>query len=243
MEINIQNKGEITILKDIILPLQSSKVIFITGQADSGKTAMLETIKRYIDKKDISNFLIKQQDDFHNETVIEEIKTNQTKKEINRIISSLKIAELEQKYLNKKINTLSTSERQKLKLAKALYLNPHIILIDDIFSSFDQTTTNKLVKLIKMMKNRYKKTIIIATTNSEIIHQLADEVFLIDKGVIIFKGNKYELFENEKLIKKYGIRCPEVMEISNIIKKEKNVEIGYRDNINDLIKDIYRYIR
>lgn len=238
MELNLKNRGEITILNDIILPLSKSKIICIVGNNDSGKTSLLETVRDFIKRRKISSAIVSQEDNFSKDIVWLELSSKKS-----RIIKSLLIAGLNESYLDRKIKTLSTSEKQRLKLAKALENNPKVLLVDDIFNSFDTSSNLEIIKLFKLMKNRYQKTIIITTTNTEIIHALADEVFLIDNGLLVFKGSKYELFENNELLDCYGIKCPEIIEFSNIVKAKKNLEIGYRDNINDLIKDIYRYVR
>lgn len=240
MELNVQNQSEITLINDIILPLQPGKIIGIVGRGNSGKTALLETINYMIKARGISCSLVFQDDVFKHCLVSDEIGSRCKGK---RMAQSLMVAGLSKSYLRREIDTLSDSEKQKLKLALALATNPRVLLIDDVLRAFDSKSRKAFIKLLLLMKNRYHRTIIVATTDTDFVHKVADEIFIIDNGILTVKGNKYEIFENRALLKYYDIKCPEIIEFSNIVKSNKNVEIGYRDNINDLIKDIYRYLR
>ena len=65
----------------------------------------------------------------------------------------------------------------------------------------------------------------------------------MDKGNIVYSGLKNKLFKDTNLLVKYGLEIPKLIEMVDIINKRKNVDLGYRNDINDLVKDIYRYAR
>ena len=77
----------------------------------------------------------------------------------------------------------------------------------------------------------------------EFVNKIADRVILLDKTKIVLDDGKYEVFKQEDKIKKLNILPPKTIAFSNKVLKEKNIKIGYRDEINDLIKDIYRYVK
>ena len=92
------------------------------------------------------------------------------------------------------------------------------------------------------MKQRYNKTIIILSYNLDFLIEISDYLYVINEGQKIFEGTKQDVFKNDKILEKNGIRSTKTIEFSKLVEKEKGIKIGYRDNINDLIKDIYFYV-
>ena len=93
------------------------------------------------------------------------------------------------------------------------------------------------------MKLRYGKTIIIFSKDTDFVHQISDYVYLFNNGKILLEGDKYEVLTNTKILKQNNLNKPKLIEFVDLVENKKNVKIGYRDDINDLMKDVYRYVR
>lgn len=261
-KINYQEKQ---VLKNINIKFMEGKISAIIGKSGSGKTTLLELINSillptkgeiYINKtlsknvnKDIGMLFQFPEEQFYNETVKQELEMtlilNDYKlKEIEkRIIEVLIMVGLDQSYLNKNPFKLSNGEKRKLALAEVLILNPKVILLDEPTIGLDSKSKNDLIKLLRLLKNRYNKTIIIATHDIEFIHKFVDYIYVLDNNELVLEGDKYTVFKQEKKLNKMGIKVPYTISFSNKILETKNIKIGYRDEINDLIKDIYRYVK
>ena len=157
------------------------------------------------------------------------------------IQNSLKLIGLNNDYINKKIKELSSSELYLIKLASVLIKNPQIIILDSPNIYLDLKSQNNFLKIIRTIKRRYNKTIIIFSQDSDFVFSIAEYLFIIDKTKIIVEGNKYIIFNNDELLKKYKIKTPNIIEFEKIVLKTKNINLKRRDNINDLIKDICYY--
>lgn len=157
-----------------------------------------------------------------------------------KIFDALKIVGLNSNFLNRTIKSLSTTELYKVALASILIKNPKIIILDNPFANLDLNNKKVLLQIIRTIKLRYKKTVIIISNDSDIVHEISDYIFLIGDNNIV-EGNKYNIFDKEDLLIKCNISLPKIIEFEKLVYLKKGKKIGYRDNINDLIKDIYFY--
>lgn len=189
------------------------------------------------------------EDQFFNQTVYDEVafglKTfNYKTEEINKRVSdALKMVGLNDDYLLKNPHVLSNGEKRKVAIASILVFNPKVIILDEPTVGLDSNSKNNLIRLIKLLKNRYHKTIIIVTQDVDFLHKLVDYIFILNDKKIVLEGDKYQVFTQVEILLKYGIGVPKIIEFTNQVLKEKQIKLGYRDEINDLIKDIYRYAK
>ena len=94
--------------------------------------------------------------------------------------------------------TLSGGQRQRIAIARALLIDPRILILDDATASVDATTEAKIrAGLREVMRGR--TTIIIAHRLSTIA--LADEVVVLDEGRIAARGTQVELLESSTVFR------------------------------------------
>jgi energy-coupling factor transport system ATP-binding protein len=160
-----------------------------------------------------------------------------------RVKDSIKMVGLKEEYLNKNPFHLSAGEMKKVAIASVLAFNPEVLVLDEPMESLDYQSKMNLIKIIRNLKNRYNKTVVILSQNTDFLHKIVDYVYIINDGKIVLEGKKYDVFKQEDKLSEYKVRVPKVIEFSNLVYKKKNIKMGYRDEINDLIKDIYRYVK
>ena len=160
-----------------------------------------------------------------------------------RSLDALKMVGLDASYLDKNPFHLSQGEKRKVALASILILNPQVLVLDEPTIGLDPESKQNFIKLIRLLKNRFHKTIIIVSHDTDFLLPLVDYVVVLHDKKVVMEGDKYTVFKQVKQLKQYGVKPPHVIEFAERVSQKKGVKIGYRDEMNDLIKDIYRYVR
>lgn len=88
--------------------------------------------------------------------------------------------------------TLSGGQKQRVSIARALIIDPNILILDDALSAVDTQTEERILKELKRVRHN-KTNIIISHRISTIYH--ADEIIVLDDGKIIERGNHESLLE------------------------------------------------
>ena len=189
------------------------------------------------------------EEQFFNITVKDEISFgmkyfNYKTKDIDKRVSdALKMVGLNDDYLDRNPLTLSNGEKRKVAIASIIAFNPKIIILDEPTIGLDNESKKNLIQMIRKLKMRLNKTIIVISHDIELVHTISDHIVVLDNGDIITQGDKYYVFKQEELLNQYGLKVPKIIEFSNLVYNRKGIKIGYRDEMNDLIKDIYRYVK
>jgi len=141
--------------------------------------------------------------------------------------------------LTKHYSELSDGETKKVLLIIMLLSVKKILLLDDATADLDLKGKKTLIKQLKKAK-RDGKVIILSSNDSDFLLALVDVVLYINENKIVVENDKYNFFENKYILNKCSMKMPKTLQFKNIVLKRKKIKLLYRDNINDLIKDIYR---
>ncbi len=217
---NISKKYENFYLKDICFKVADGEYFVILGESGAGKSVILEIIAGLI-KQDKGLILFngtnigntKIQDRkfglvFQDFAVFPHIsvkgniayalktgKKNLTNKDINKKVEQLAEKMEISGLLNRKPNTLSGGELQRVALARTLALEPRLLLLDEPLSSLDVQLRSELQSLLRKI-NKEGISIIHVTHNYDEAIALAHRVGIINNGKIIQTGTPKEVFHN-----------------------------------------------
>ena len=140
---------------------------------------------------------------YRNKTALENITTPLTlvkkmpKEEADKIALDLleKVGVLEKK--DAYPETLSGGEKQRVGIARALAVNPDIILFDEPTSALDPELVAGVLDVIKDLAKQHT-TMLIVTHEMKFAKNVADEVVFMEGGHIVEMGLAHEVFENPK---------------------------------------------
>lgn len=238
--------------KSILLELIANLRDVSNGQIEIGTICLNEKPKkRDIHKhhKDVGILFQSPYDQIYNLTVKKELflclsDLKLSKDEINeRISNTLKLVELDESYMSKNPFDLSQSELKKVALASVLIRKPKLLLLDEPTAGFDATGIKMLINMLKLLRKKENITTIIVSSDINFLNQIADEIVVLKQGKVIKKGKRLDVFKDEKFLKDNGVNVPKIIEFENYVLNEKGIKIGYREEINDLLKDIFRYAK
>lgn len=216
---------EIKVLHNINLKIEKGKMLAIVGPSGAGKSTMADLLSRFydvqegcilIDGTDIKDLrisslrrllgVVTQESILFNDTVYNNIAFGVDYATEEEVMLAAKVANahdfisrLENGYntvIGDRGSKLSGGERQRLTIARAIFKNPPILILDEATSSLD-TENEKLVQdaLFKLMQNR--TSVVIAHRLSTI--QYADEIVVMQEGRIVERGNHNALLAKNGL--------------------------------------------
>lgn len=211
------------VLHNIDLTIAKGKMIALVGESGAGKSTLADLVPRFydvtegtilLDDTDIRDLkvhdlrslmaIVSQEAILFNDSVLNNITFGNTIIDREKAIAAAKaanahnfIAELEEGYdtmIGDRGMRLSGGQRQRLTIARAIYKNAPILIMDEATSALD-TESERLVQdaINKMMENR--TSIVIAHRLSTIRH--ADEIIVLQKGVIVERGTHEQLLEKK----------------------------------------------
>ncbi|MCL4497711.1 MAG: ABC transporter ATP-binding protein [Deltaproteobacteria bacterium] len=144
-------------------------------------------------------------------------------KSAKEIMELLGIRGLEKRYPNE----ISMGQAQRVSLARALIVNPEIILMDEPFSNLDIISKTKVRKLIKDINNELKISMLLVTHDIEDVLNLSDKMFILNNGKIQDSGKPKDV-----------LKKPSSMDAAFLLGTENIFEgiISEIDEKNNLIK-------
>lgn len=104
--------------------------------------------------------------------------------------------------LKEDATNISGGQKQLLSLARALLTTSEIILLDEVTSSLDPNTTNKIIELLDDLKTDH--TLIVITHNKDLMKN-SDKLIVLNNGKIECIGKHADLIKNNEIYKQLNV--------------------------------------
>lgn len=107
--------------------------------------------------------------------------------------------------------SLSGGQKQRLAIARALYRDPQILILDEATSSLDSISEEQVQQCIRELKEQGKTIVLIAHRLGTVLQ--SDKIIVLEKGKLIEEGNHSELYRQKgKYYKLWQKQMPEMAE-------------------------------
>ena len=116
-------------------------------------------------------------------------------------------------YLTKEPSNLSGGQKQRVAIAGALSLEPEIIIFDEATSMLDPKGKSDIKWLIDEMRKVNPNLTILSITHDVEEAYLSDQVLVLNKGEIAFKGKPEEVFKNRSALESLHLEMPFVLDL------------------------------
>ncbi|WP_300552004.1 methionine ABC transporter ATP-binding protein, partial [Desulfovibrio sp.] len=93
-----------------------------------------------------------------------------------------------------RVQNLSGGQKQRVGIARALALNPRVLLCDEATSALDPKTTSSILDLLEDINRRLNLTIIMVTHQMEVVKRLCHSLLMLDGGKTVAMGKTENLF-------------------------------------------------
>lgn len=205
--------GDLAVLQGVNLTVEQGKIVCIIGKSGAGKTTLLQIIgtldrptsgQVIIDGVDVLSLKDKELAHFRNHkigfifqfhqllpefTALENTmmpgliageKRETVRARAQQLLSDLGLADR----INHKPNQLSGGEKQRVAAARAMMMNPAIILADEPSGSLDEANKKELHELLLRLRQQFGQTILIVTHDKDLA-KISDQVVELRNGVVI----------------------------------------------------------
>lgn len=211
------------VIENLNLEIKEGEFVVLIGESGCGKTTTMKMINKliestdgkiYINGKDISKvnpielrrnigYVIQKVGLFPHMTVGENIELVPLLKDWNPEKRNERANELldlvglpSNEYYNRYPHELSGGQQQRIGIARALAINPDVILMDEPFSALDPITREQLQDEMTRLQEELGKTIVLVSHDMDEAIKLADKIAVMDKGKIIQYDSPEEILMN-----------------------------------------------
>ncbi|SEM76836.1 bacteriocin-processing peptidase. Cysteine peptidase. MEROPS family C39 [Mucilaginibacter gossypiicola] len=223
-DVHFRYGSRATVFEGLDLNITKGKITAIVGESGSGKTTLLSLMQniytlqsgsifigdfdiQYVTNESLRRMVSVVPQDVHlfAGNVTENIAIGDLEPDLKRVLQicrQLEITDFIERlpngfntFLGENGTNLSGGQRQRLAIARALYRDPEILILDEATSSLDSESESHVQNAIALLRERQKTIIVIAHRLSTVMN--ADKIIVLQTGKLVEEGTHHELMAQQ----------------------------------------------
>jgi D-methionine transport system ATP-binding protein len=214
--------GSVQVLSDINLSIGAGKIYGLIGRSGTGKSTLLRCINGLesyddgsllVDGVEVKSLSGEEARGFKREIgmVFQQFSLLTRLTAYENIALPLKCWGYKKAHIDKKVkelvdmvgipdklyskpNELSGGQKQRVAVARALSMNPKILLCDEATSALDPKTAQSIISLLNRINQRLGITIVVVTHQMSVLRSACEEISILENGKIVESGPVGEIF-------------------------------------------------
>ncbi len=260
-------------LDDVSLEINNGEFIGLIGHTGSGKSTLVQHLngllkptsgKIYIDDMDITQKgvnlkAIRQkvglvfqypEHQLFEETIYKDVAFGPTNLELSkedidkRVRMALSMVGIDYgESKDKSPFDLSGGQRRRVAIAGVLAMEPEVLILDEPTAGLDPKGRDSILQEIKLLHEKYGKTVILVSHSMEDIAKLVDRIIVMNKGKCVLSGSPREVFKQSDMLNEIGLGIPQ---ITALVKQLRSKGMDIRDDcltVQEAKEEILKYLR
>lgn len=246
--------GENEVLHDVSFEIEGGRALGLLGRNGAGKTTTIRILmdvfkansgtilldgQPFKPREHQIGYLPEERGLYPKKTVLEQmmylarlrgVPKNKAKEQSMKWLHRLEIEE----YANRKLETLSKGNQQKVQLASTLVADPEIIILDEPFSGLDPVNAQILKEVVLELIDS-GKIVIFSSHQMSYVEEFCEDIVIIHGGQVVLKGNLTEIkrkaghnritmsavnYDSEQLAQICKIQMADVISVDSIRKHD-----------------------
>ena len=114
----------------------------------------------------------------------------------DRVLELLRLVDLPEEFSNRYPNQLSGGQKQRIAVARAMALNPELIVADEPTSALDVSVQAQILNLLLELKEKQGLSILFISHNLSVVRHVSDRISVMKQGKIVEQGPAEQVFRH-----------------------------------------------